>query len=228
MKLAYFRKSKRSLEEIKKVLTNSAEAKNIKIANAEMFPSGKGFFIPVMMSEWVEEVSRGIDPNLFNFIPFAFYAYETEGGVFVGAADPRAIAPIVGDSCGHDHGDSLGGSDHKHDHVASAVLTGASEAIRAVINEASGAGDRKVKSVKLYSTMTCPYCRMEKEWLEKIGIKFDYILVDMNPAAGEEMVRKTGQAGVPVTEIEYDSGDAEFVVGFDKEELSGLFGVRQG
>lgn len=223
MKLAYFKKSKLTLEEIKNNLVAAAGKNGVKVSEPEMFPSGTGFVVPVIMTEWAEEAAKGLDPNLFNFIPFAFYAYETEGGVFVGAADPRAIASMIG----HNHHDQE--HDHEHDHNhdhGSEKLTEASDRIRSVIDEAAAVGELKVKNVKLYSTMTCPYCRMEKEWLEKNNVKFDYILVDMNPAAGEEMVRKTGQTAVPVTEIEYDSGDAEFVVGFDKEELLNLLGIK--
>ena len=220
MKLAYFKKSKLALPEIKNNLLSSAEAMGVKVLEPEMFPSGSGFIMPVVMTEWAEETAKGFDPNLFNFVPFAFYAYLTEDGVFVGAADPRAIAPVLGRE--HDHHDHS----HEHDHGGSEKLIEASNAIRSIIDEAAGIGELKIKNVKLYSTMTCPYCRMEKEWLEKNNVKFDYILVDMNPEAGEEMVRKTGQTAVPVTEIEFEEGDSEFIVGFDKEELVNLLGIK--
>jgi hypothetical protein len=35
-------------------------------------------------------------------------------------------------------------------------------------------------------------------------------------------VQQTGQMGVPVTEVQYDNGDAEFIVGFDKAQLSSI------
>lgn len=222
MKLAYFRKSNLGLQEIKEGFRIAAAAKGVKVLEAEMFPSGSGFIMPVIMTDWAEEAAKGLDPNLFNFIPFAFYAYTANGGVFVGSADPKAIAPMVGHNHNHDHDHH----DCNGDHGGSIKLTEASNIIRAIIDEAAGIGEKKIKNVKLYSTMTCPYCRMEKEWLEKTGVKFDYVLVDMNQAAGEDLVRKTGQTAVPVTEIEYEEGGAEFIVGFDKEELSGLLGIK--
>jgi hypothetical protein len=40
------------------------------------------------------------------------------------------------------------------------------------------------------------------------------------------MVRKTGQMGVPVTEIVYDNGEEEYIIGFDKERLSEILEVK--
>jgi len=84
----------------------------------------------------------------------------------------------------------------------------------------------KIKKIKFYSTTTCPYCKMEASWLDSQKIKYEYTLVYLNPTAGEEMVRKTGQMGVPVTEIVYDDGEEEYIVGFDKERLSEILGIK--
>jgi glutaredoxin len=84
----------------------------------------------------------------------------------------------------------------------------------------------KIKKIKLYATTTCPYCKMEASWLDSQKIKYEYTLVDLNPYAGEEMVRKTGQMGVPMTEIVYDNGKEEYIVGFDKERLSEILGIK--
>ena len=84
----------------------------------------------------------------------------------------------------------------------------------------------KVKKIKLYATTSCPYCKMEASWLDRQKIKYEHTLVDLNPEAGEEMVRKTGQMGVPVTEIVYDNGEEEYIIGFDKERLSEVLQVK--
>lgn len=78
---------------------------------------------------------------------------------------------------------------------------------------------KKAKKVKLYSTRTCPYCMMEKDWLEKEKIDHEVVFVDSNREEAMNMVQKTGQMGVPVTEIKYEDGREEFVVGFDKPTL---------
>ena len=84
----------------------------------------------------------------------------------------------------------------------------------------------KIKKIKIYATTTCPYCKMEASWLDSQKIKYEHTLVDLNPYAGEEMVRKTGQMGVPVTEIVYDNGKEKYIVGFDKERLSEILGIK--
>jgi glutaredoxin len=67
---------------------------------------------------------------------------------------------------------------------------------------------------------------MEASWLDSQKIKYEHTLVDLNQEAGEEMVRKTGQMGVPVTEIVYDNGEEEYIIGFDKERLSEILQVK--
>lgn len=65
--------------------------------------------------------------------------------------------------------------------------------------------------VKLYSTPTCPYCRMAKDFLEKEGVEFTVVDVSEDADAAREMVEKSGQMGVPVMEVENT-----IVVGFDR------------
>lgn len=84
---------------------------------------------------------------------------------------------------------------------------------------------KTIKTVKLYATFTCPYCKMEKDWLDKNKINHRVIMVDMNPYEAQKMVQKTGQMGVPVTEIEFDSGESEYIIGFDTKKLSTLLNV---
>ena len=78
------------------------------------------------------------------------------------------------------------------------------------------------KNVIVYSTAMCPYCSMEKEWLKKNGIKFKDINVGEDRKAAQEMILKSGQSGVPVTDI-----DGKIVVGFNKEELKKLLGIKE-
>ena len=83
----------------------------------------------------------------------------------------------------------------------------------------------KLMNVKLYSTMSCPYCRMEKAWLDEKKVNHDVIYVDLNPKEAEKMVAKTRQMGVPVTEIQYENANPVYVIGFDPGRLSQLLGV---
>lgn len=68
-----------------------------------------------------------------------------------------------------------------------------------------------MSEVKLYSTPSCPYCRMAKDFLEEEGISFTPVDVSKDENAVVEMVDKSGQMGVPVLEV-----DNTIVVGFDR------------
>ncbi len=73
-------------------------------------------------------------------------------------------------------------------------------------------------SINIYSTPSCPYCKQLKKFLKENDIDFEEFNVAENREKAEEMVKKSGQRGVPVTILEKD-GDEEIVVGFDKEKL---------
>lgn len=80
--------------------------------------------------------------------------------------------------------------------------------------------DQQVEhEVIVYSTPTCPWCQLAKRYLEGRGIAYTEVDVSSDYQAAMEMVRKTGQQGVPVIEI-----DGEFVIGFDKARLEALLG----
>ncbi len=79
--------------------------------------------------------------------------------------------------------------------------------------------------VKIFATTTCPYCTMLADWLSAKKIAFEKILVDQNQEAAMEMVTKTGQMGVPVTEIQYSDRKSEFVIGFNPPQLSYMLGL---
>lgn len=76
------------------------------------------------------------------------------------------------------------------------------------------------KKVKVYSTPTCPYCKMAKQFLGENNIEFEDIDVSSNQSAAQEMISKSGQMGVPVLDIE-----GQMVVGFDKAKIKQLLGI---
>lgn len=71
------------------------------------------------------------------------------------------------------------------------------------------------KKVIVYSTPTCPYCNMVKEYLDDNNIEYENMDVSKDEKAAEDMVEKSGQMGVPVIDAR-----GQIIVGFDKEELS--------
>ena len=79
--------------------------------------------------------------------------------------------------------------------------------------------------IKVYATTTCPYCTMIADWLTDKKVAFEKILVDHDQKAAMDMVSRTGQMGVPVTEIVMKDGTSEFVIGFNQPQLAYLLGV---
>ena len=79
--------------------------------------------------------------------------------------------------------------------------------------------------VKIYTTTTCPYCKMEKEYLDSKGIKYANVFVDNDTKAAEEMISESGQMGVPFTEVTKDDGSVVKILGFDKEKLNEAVGI---
>lgn len=76
------------------------------------------------------------------------------------------------------------------------------------------------KEVKVYSTPTCPYCKMTKKFLEDNSIKYQDLNVAQDKAARDEMINKSGQMGVPVIDI-----DGELILGFDQAQLKEKLGL---
>ena len=70
------------------------------------------------------------------------------------------------------------------------------------------------KKVKVYSTATCPYCIKVKEFLKENNVSFENIDVGSDQQAADEMVKKSGQMGVPVIDIE-----GKIITGFNKKAI---------
>ncbi len=77
-----------------------------------------------------------------------------------------------------------------------------------------------VRRVTVYSTPTCSWCNTLKSWLKQNGINYTDIDVSRDQRAAEELVKRTGQQGVPQTDI-----NGEVVVGFNQPRLKQLLGL---
>lgn len=77
-----------------------------------------------------------------------------------------------------------------------------------------------MSKVIMYSTPTCVFCKMTKEFFEANKIAYEERDVSEDPKAQEEMIKKSGQLGVPVIDI-----DGKIVIGFDKGKLGELLGI---
>lgn len=72
-------------------------------------------------------------------------------------------------------------------------------------------------TVKVYSTPTCPYCVRAKSYLQQKGVVFENYDVSVDEDKLNEMVKVSGQMGVPVIMV-----DDKVVVGFDQGKLEQL------
>ena len=82
-------------------------------------------------------------------------------------------------------------------------------------------------TIKIFTTTTCPYCKMEKAYLDSKGIKYENTFVDANVEAAKKMIEESGQMGVPFTEITKDDGSMVKILGFDKAKLNEALGVQE-
>lgn len=72
-------------------------------------------------------------------------------------------------------------------------------------------------SVKVYSTPSCPWCTVAKRYLKSKNVPFEDIDVSRDRVAAMEMVRKSGQRGVPVLDIH-----GNIIIGFDQAAIDRL------
>lgn len=79
---------------------------------------------------------------------------------------------------------------------------------------------RSVKRVTVYSSPTCSWCNTLKAWLRKNSIPFTDVDVSRDEHAAQELVRRTGQQGVPQTDI-----DGQIVIGFNQQRLKELLEI---
>ena len=77
-----------------------------------------------------------------------------------------------------------------------------------------------MQNVTIYSTPSCHYCRLATNFFKPNNIAYTEYDVASDPEKRQEMVKKSGQMGVPVIII----GD-ELVIGFDQAELTKLLGL---
>lgn len=80
---------------------------------------------------------------------------------------------------------------------------------------------KKQKKVTVYSTPSCPWCNKLKQYLRENKIRFNDIDVSKNQNAAQELIKNTGQQGVPQTNI-----DGKYIVGFDKKKIDKLLEIK--
>jgi len=87
-------------------------------------------------------------------------------------------------------------------------------------SSADGA-EKPQKRVTVYSTPSCSWCKTLKTHLKSNGIRFRDVDVSKDQRAAEAMVARSGQQGVPQTDI-----NGEMIIGFDKNRINTLLGIK--
>ncbi len=82
--------------------------------------------------------------------------------------------------------------------------------------------EKRQKRIIVFSTPSCPWCRKVKSYLKQNGFKFKDIDVSRDQRAARDMVRKTGQQGVPQLWI-----DNYPIVGFDKAKIDRILNIKR-
>jgi glutaredoxin 3 len=80
---------------------------------------------------------------------------------------------------------------------------------------------KKFPRVIIFTTPSCSFCRSAKKYLREQGIPFKDVDVTRDTAAARDMVRRSGQQGVPVIDI-----GGKIIVGFDRPKIDRLLGLR--
>ena len=78
-----------------------------------------------------------------------------------------------------------------------------------------------MKKVEMYSTPTCHYCNLAKDFFDENGIKYTVYNVSTDLVKRKEMMEKSGQMGVPVIVV-----DGEVVKGFDEDRLRDILEIK--
>ena len=68
--------------------------------------------------------------------------------------------------------------------------------------------------VILFSTPSCSWCKRAKRYLRENRVRFKEVDVERDPKAAQDLVKKTGQTGVPVIKI-----GSRWIVGFDRDRI---------
>jgi glutaredoxin 3 len=88
---------------------------------------------------------------------------------------------------------------------------------RELMSSASSAPQRRVL---VFTTTTCPWCTRAKSYLRERGVTFREVNIERDPQAAKDLVRRTGQTGVPVIEI-----NGRPIVGFDRPAVDRALGL---
>ncbi len=83
-----------------------------------------------------------------------------------------------------------------------------------------------MKKITIYSTPTCAYCHAVKDYCKENNVKYTDYNVAEDIEKQKEMIKKSGQMGVPVIVFsDENKSNEEIVIGFNKEKIKGILGL---
>jgi glutaredoxin 3 len=206
MNLAYFRKSTFSETETIENVKKHAKELGLTVLGETALPGKNGTILHVCNPTWMGNLVAS-DSNLIGLLPCSIAVLSKKDEVLVGVGSPTVLGSV------------------SQNPAIAQIASDAEQKLKELIHKSAGVGPMKPTGVKLYSTTTCPYCKMEAVWLDEKKVKFEEVHVDLNQKEAEDMVKKTGQMGVPVTAIQYEGGEEEYIVGFDRPQLAQILNV---
>jgi glutaredoxin 3 len=66
----------------------------------------------------------------------------------------------------------------------------------------------------IYGAEWCAFCHVAMDYLDKLGVKYEYKDIDTDPKLATEAMDKSGQTGIPVIDI-----DGDIIIGFDRPKI---------
>lgn len=80
--------------------------------------------------------------------------------------------------------------------------------------------------ITIYSTKTCPYCKMLKDYLKEKDFTYEEILIDDHPEEAQKLIDLCGSMGTPCTHITLDDGKEVNILGFDKKKIDEVLEIK--
>jgi glutaredoxin 3 len=85
----------------------------------------------------------------------------------------------------------------------------------------TGTEKKRQPRVVVFSTPSCPHCRTAKRYLSQKGVRYTDVDITRDPSAARDMMRISGQQGVPVITV-----GGRPIVGFDRQKIDQLLGLH--
>jgi glutaredoxin-like YruB-family protein len=76
--------------------------------------------------------------------------------------------------------------------------------------------------ILIYGAQWCAFCHTAMQYLDKLGVKYTYYDIDNDPSKGAEVIKKSGQTGIPVLDI-----GGEIIIGFDRPKIDAALKAKK-